>query len=464
MSTKPSERRELSKAIWRLAWPIAGSNFLARAANIVDTAMIGRLTATALAGFGIAEIPVFLAMAIQRGLGIGGQILIAYHTGAQDPEQRLKVARAVNAICFLVSLAMGVVFWLLSPIMCELMGASGDALHQALAYLRIYYLTLVFSGSFFVFSAIFQGAGDSRTPLFVTLGVNLLHVCISWTLIFGHFGAPALGVMGAAIGLGASEAVGAVALGAIAIRRGLWAWGFRGISLRAAKAVWGLGSPTAAERLIVTLMQGIYYRFLIGFGTAAIAAHRIGIDIEAFSFLPALGFGQTATTMVGQRLGAGDTKGARQAGWITTWMSVAFMGVLGSSFYFFADTWIGLFTTDPAVHALGVKFCTVAAAIQIPMAISMVLAGALRGAGETRWVMLTPILGGWIVRLPLSYWLGYTRGFGLLGIWWTMMADWVIRSVAIAWKFSTLTFRFHGDEKLTISKARIVEDPGDLGG
>ncbi len=457
------DRWQLFREIWLLAWPIAGSNFLSRAASIVDTAMIGRTSATALAGFGIAQVPVFVAMAIQRGLGVGGQVLIAYHTGANEPERRLKVARAVIAICAIVSLGLGLLLWPLSTWMCEFMGAHGETLRQALSYLRIYYITLVFSGSFFVFSAIFQGVGDSRTPLLVTLGVNLLHVLIAYSTIFGKFGAPKLGVVGAALGLGISEGIGAIVLGAIAHRRGLWNPDIKGLSLRAAKAVWSLGSPTAAERLIVNTMQGFYYRFLTAFGPAAIAAHRIGIDMEAVAFLPALGFGQAATTIVGQRLGAKDEKGAREAGWMTTWIAVVFMAILGLSFYFFSHQWIALFTNDPAVRVLGIKFCTVAAAIQIPLALALVLAGSLRGAGETRWVMGVPVLGGWIVRLPLSYFFGYTLGFGLMGIWWSMMGDWITRALALALKFKTLHFRLGQRMQLPVPPPAIDTATKDLG-
>jgi putative MATE family efflux protein len=268
--------------------------------------------------------------------------------------------------------------------------------------------------------------------------------------------------MGASLGLGISEGVGAIVLGVIAYRRGLWNPKIKGLSLGAAKAVWSLGSPTAAERLIVNTMQGFYYRFLTAFGPAAIAAHRIGIDMEAVAFLPALGFGQAATTMVGQRLGAKDEKGAREAGWMTTWIAVGFMTLLGLSFYLFSRQWIAIFTDDPAVRVLGIKFCTVAAAIQIPLALSLVLAGALRGAGETRWVMGVPVLGGWIVRLPLSYLFGYTFGFGLMGVWWSMMGDWLTRALALAFKFKTLKFRLGQRMRLPVPPVSIDTPTKDL--
>ncbi|MBI3872466.1 MAG: MATE family efflux transporter, partial [candidate division Zixibacteria bacterium] len=448
MHRESATTRQLYRDIWILAWPIAAANFLSRGAAIVDTAMVGHLSSVALAGLGIAQIPVFLAMAVQRGLGIGGQVLIAYHTGAEEPERRFKVARAVVALSTLVSLGLSVLLWLIAPTLCRLMGADDAMLAQALRFLGVYYLIQPFSGAFFVFSCIFQGVGDAKTPLYVTLGVNMLHVLTAYATIFGHFGFPRLGVAGSAIGLGFSELTGAVILAVIAQRRRLWAANLKNLSLRAALAVWRLGGPAVGERLLVSGMQGVYYRFLTGFGTAAMAAHRIGIDMEATSFLPAMGFGQAATTLVGQHLGAGDPKTARRAGWMTTQIAMVFMGALALSFYFFADGWMHLFTTDTEVIALGKRFCAVAAAIQLPLAFAIVLAGALRGAGETRWVMMTPFVGGWLVRLPLSYLLGYTWGYGLMGVWWTMMADWMLRCVLITFKFKYLKFRL-GDKVTT---------------
>ena len=445
-------QRTLWREIWQLAWPIAGTNFLLRGASIIDTAMVGRLGAASLAGLGIAQIPVFLAMAVERGLGVGGQILIAYHTGADEPERRLKVSRAVVVLSSVIALLVALILWFITPQLCRLMGANEEMLTYALRFLRVYYFLFIFSGLFYVFSAIFQGAGDSRTPLYVTGFVNVLHIVLSYVFIFGHLGLPRMEIAGAAVGMGISEMLGSITLAVIAIKRGLWLPGLKGLSLGATRAVARLGGPTVGERLLVNGMQGFYTRLLTGFGTAAFAAHRIGIDMESIAFLPALGFGQAATTAVGHRLGAGDADGARRAGWITAWMSAAFMGLIGLSYYVFAEQWMRLFTSDPEVIAYGIKFCTVAAMIQVPLAFALVIAGALRGAGETRWVMTMPLLGGWLVRLPLGYLFGYVLGFGLMGVWWMMFVDWLLRGTLISLKFKTVRFRL-GDKVRVPPKA-----------
>jgi len=441
MSILTPSRRQLFAEVWKLAWPIAGANFLLRGAAIVDTAFVGRLGQIPLAALGMAQIPYFLSMAVVRGLGVGAQVLVAYHTGAREPDRRLKVARAVVVLSVLVAVAVAALLLPASATILRWMGADQATVGEGMRFLYLYYAFFVFSGLFFVFSSIFQGAGDARTPLYVTIGVNALHVVVSYVFIYGEFGCPQLGIMGAALGLGISELAGTIVLAVLAIRRGLWGGGLRNLSLGAAKAVGRLGGPTAGERLLVNGMQGFYLRMITGFGYAAIGAHRIGVDMEAVSFLPALGFGQAATTLVGQRLGAGDPEGARRAGWMTTWIALGFMSALGLSFLIFARQWIGLFTDDPEVVRLGMHFCVVAAAIQAPLALALTLAGALRGAGETRWVMMMPLLGGWLVRLPLAYLFGYVLGFGLWGVWWMMFADWLVRGSMIAIKFKTMSFR-----------------------
>jgi putative MATE family efflux protein len=230
MSLASPSRKDLWRQIWTLAWPIAGSNFLLRGAAIVDTAFVGRLGAVALAGLGIAQIPVFLCMAVERGLGVGGQVLIAYHTGANEPERRLKVARAVVALSSVIAVGVAILTWFLTPAICQLMGADAEMALQATEYLKVFYLVFIFSGWFFVFSAIFQGAGDTKTPLYVTGGVNVLHIVMAYVLVFGKMGLPAMGISGTAWAMGASELIGTVILAVIAIRRRLWVPGVRGLS------------------------------------------------------------------------------------------------------------------------------------------------------------------------------------------------------------------------------------------
>ena len=189
------------------------------------------------------------------------------------------------------------------------------------------------------------------------------------------------------------------------------------------------------ERLITHGMQLVYAKLVIAFGVAAYAAHQVGLNIEALSFLPGLGFAQAATTLVGQRLGAGEGPAARRSGIYAAWLAVATMSAFGVTYLLFPSQWMALFTTDHEVLAYGRTLMWIMALLQPPLALALTLKGALRGAGETRVVLHAAILGGWVVRLPLAYLFGIQLDLGLVAVWLTMWLDWWVRGAVVLLRF-----------------------------
>jgi putative MATE family efflux protein len=290
-------------------------------------------------------------------------------------------------------------------------------------------------------AAIFQGAGDTRTPLWAMVGVNVLHVVLAVPLVFGLLGLPQLGVVGAALASGLSEGAGALWLLWQARRRGL---------LRGQGERWGLPElprilrvalPAVGERLLTNGMQLVFARIVISFGVAAYAAHQVGLSIESLSFLPGLGFSKAATTLVGQRLGAKDPAGARRSVQQANRMAVGIMTVWGILFILFPRTWVLLFTSDPGVLAYSIPLLPIMGLLQPPLAVAMIMAGALRGAGETLIVLAGAILGGWVIRLPLAYFGGVVSGVGMTVVWISMILDWIVRGSVFTWQFRRIQLK-----------------------
>jgi putative MATE family efflux protein len=182
-------------------------------------------------------------------------------------------------------------------------------------------------------------------------------------------------------------------------------------------------------------MQLAYTKLVIAFGVAAYAAPQVGLNIEALSFLPALGFAQAATTVVGQRLGAGDGAAARRSGIYATWLAVATMSAFGVTYVLFPSEWVALFTADQEVLGYSRTLMWIMAFLQPPLALALALKGALRGAGETKVVLYAAILGGWVVRLPLAYLFGIYLDLGLVAVWLTMWLDWWVRGAVVLLRF-----------------------------
>ncbi|RPI09007.1 MAG: MATE family efflux transporter [Zetaproteobacteria bacterium] len=432
------EQRETRRRVLALALPIVGSDLLQRGVHIVDALLVGRLGAAELAAVGLSQLFLMFVMALVSGLGVGATVMVAFHTGATDSRRRALAARTALLIGVAATLLLGAAGILFSAPAARFMGADGRLLDLTLSYLHVTWYLFAAYVYLHLLSAIFQGVGDTRTPLKAMVWVNLLHVLLAVPLIFGVWGFPQLGVKGAAIASGVSEGFGAGWLAWRAVRCGLLGTTRFRWSPRELRRILHVGLPAMGERTITHGMQVVYARIVIHFGVAAYAAHQVGLNIESLSFLPGLGFAKAATALVGQRLGAHDAEGARRTARQANLVGLAIMSAWGVAFLLFPRAWVALFTPDPAVLSYSAPLMTVMGLLQPPLAVAMVISGALRGAGKTHVVLAAAVLGGWCVRLPLAYFGGVVGGLGIGAVWTTMILDWVVRAGIVSWRFARL--------------------------
>jgi putative MATE family efflux protein len=432
------DQRQIRRAVLTLALPMVGSDLLQRGVNVVDALLVGRLGAAELAAVGLSQLLLMFVMALVYGLGVGATVMVAFHTGATDARRRAWAARTVLLVGGTATLVLGGAGILFSDAVVRFMGGEGRLLDLTHAYLQV---TWYLFGSYVflhLLSAVFQGVGDTRTPLKAMVWVNILHILVAVPLIYGLWGFPQWGVAGAALGSGLSEGVGAAWLFRQAARRGLFGTWKIGWSPHELWRILRVGLPAMGERLITHGMQVVFARIVISFGVAAYAAHQVGLNIESLSFLPGLGFAKAATTLVGQRLGAQDAEGARRSARQANLLGLVIMSAWGASFVLFPRAWVNLFTPDPEVLAFSVSLMTVLGLMQPPLAVAMVISGALRGAGETPVVLAAAIVGGWCIRLPLAHFGGVVAKLGMTMIWATMALDWTVRGAIVVWRFRRL--------------------------
>jgi len=437
MNAAPSDDltpKQMRKAIYALAFPIVGTNLLLRGVGIVDTAMVGHITAQAQAAVGMSQWIINFMMSLMQGVALGGTVAVANFTGAGDEKNR--IASADTALYLGIASAifitvMGLIF--VRPI-AYAMGANADLFRLVSPYMLIMNLFFMSKGLIQVVSGIFQGFGDTRTPFRVIVGVNIVHIVIAYPLTFGAFGFPRLEILGVAMATVLSETLGALFLIYMARRKGLLKFG--PYSSELLRRIVRIGTPVFGERILTTVMQMVYTRMVLFTSLSAYAAHTVGIMIEAISFLPGFGFAQAATTLVGQQLGAKSPHRARQYGNQALLIGLAVMGAVGVTFWFFPHLWMRLFSNDPEVIRYGITFCKISAFIQVPLALTMVLAGSLRGAGQTRWVMYATLVGGWVFRIPFAYLMSSVLHLDIFYIWLAMPIDWVVRAFLLFLKYS----------------------------
>jgi putative MATE family efflux protein len=190
-----------------------------------------------------------------------------------------------------------------------------------------------------------------------------------------------------------------------------------------------VGLPSGLEQLLLRTGQMFFARILAEMGTVAYAANQVAMNAWSMSFMPGFGFALAATTLVGQGLGAKDPDAAQQRGYTAYRMGAAFMGAMGLVFLLFPAQIVGFFTNEAQVVELGALPLQMVGLIQPILAATMIFAGGLRGAGDTRFPMAVTGVSIWLLRLPLAYLFGLVLGWGLLGAWSALALDLSMRGL-----------------------------------
>jgi putative MATE family efflux protein len=420
-----------ARRVLTLAWPSVAEQSLITLIGLVDAFIVGHLGAAAIAGVGLGSQVLNVVAALFGALGVGGTALVARMIGAKDPaeanrlmEQAIWLALGVGLVCALTG------WWFAEPILVAF-GAAPDVVTLGSAWLRIAAPSFALMGALLVGNAALRGAGDTRSPLIIMVMVNVVNVMLSWALTRGLFGLPTLGVVGTAIGSGLGQAVGAIAVLLMLVRgRGVLRLPLRLTRPDPARIrrILNIGLPAGAEQVLLQIALLNLAVIISSFGTAAYAAHTIGLRISSLSFLPGWGFSVAATTLVGQSLGARRPDQARILTYAAFRMAFAVMLVMGVILFVFEYPILSFFTTDPAVLAAGEIVVRMSAVQQPLLAASFVFSGALRGAGDTRTTLLITVSAIWGLRLGLAYLLGIVFGWGLFGAWLAIWCDFALRS------------------------------------
>jgi MATE family multidrug resistance protein len=432
------EEKELRKDVLRLALPAAGEQLLSMMVSIVDTMLVGHLGASPLAAVSLATQWTFMAVTLFTAVSTGSTALVARLVPGEDWDTANRTVRQSVLVGLCIGLAATALAQLLAEPALAVLGAEPGVLALGVTYLRIASSVFALSAVMYVGNACLRGAGDTRTAMMVMAVVNVLNVAVAWTAINGPFGLPKLGVAGSALG----AAVGRAAGGLLVVGILLKGRSDLRLELRHWRADFGIirrvlrvGLPTGGERLIMRLGMMAFVRVVASLGTVAVAAHTVALRAESLSYMPGFGFAVAGTTLVGQGLGARNPRWAERSGYLTYQMAAALMAVMGLVFILFPQPLIRLFTDDPMVVQMAVTPLRIVGFIQPFLAGTMVFAGNLRGAGDTRFPMYVTGASVWIIRVPVASLLTFALGMGLSGAWLGMCMDQMVRGAIFLLRF-----------------------------
>jgi MATE family multidrug resistance protein len=425
-----SRRRE----ILGLAVPIIGGMISQNVLNLVDTAMVGTLGDAALAGVGMASFANFLAAAFITGLSAGVQAMASRRKGeGRDDETAVPLN---GGLLLAVGLAVpwSLLLLGLAPLAFPLLVDDPAVVAEGVPYLQARLLGMAGVGMNFAFRGYWNGVKLSKLYMRTLVVMHVANIALNYTLIYGHFGFPALGATGAGIGTAASTYLGTATYVFLGVRHARAAGFLRGIPDRASMlTMLRLAVPAGFQQFFFAAGMTAFFWIVGKVGTRELAAANVLVNLLLVCILPGIGFGLAAATLVGQALGARDPEAARGWGWEVSKLAAGTIAVVALPAAIFPDLFLGLFLHDAETLALARAPLRLVALFMALDTVGMVLMNALLGAGATRSVMVVSVVMQWVFFLPLAYLVGPVLGWGLLGVWALQMIYRVLQSGIFAW-------------------------------
>jgi MATE family multidrug resistance protein len=455
--------RRKARRILGLAGPVILAMLTQTGVNVVDTMFIGRLPPEVASDGQFALTPSLMFLWAVGGflsaISVGTQATTARRYG----EARLEEAGAVLPNATSVALVGGavgaVVGWFTLPWAFSLLSDNPNVIALGTGYSRWRFLGIASMAATAAYKAFYDGVGQTHLHLVAAVAMNVINLALCWVFIFGHLGAPAMGVEGAGLAACVSTWIGFAVMVAFTLRKADLAQ-FRFyrpgvLSLTTVKQLLRLSVPGGVATAVV-MFGFLLFTKVVGRIDAEAMAHgaahsyngaatTIIIEVLSATFVSCMAFGTSTATLVGQSMGQGDPDLAEQYAWTSVKLGAMIFGAIGAFMFAFPRGVLGVFSHEPAVIEAGAVPMRIMATMGPVVAVAMILTQALFGAGETRYVMIVEVSLHFLCLVPLAWLFGMVLGLGLPGVW-TAVA---VYAVALA-GLMALKFLRGGWKKLTL--------------
>ena len=435
--------RELYRDIMQIAWPSLCELFLTSLVSMGDTMMVGGLGPTAISAVSLASQPRFLFMNLIMALNTGATAVVSRARGMQDRERANAILRQNMVFITFIAIFSTIVGYTLSEPLIRFMANKGQSeatIMEGVKYLRIQFCFFPVLAWTAGITACMKGTGEAKPSMFYNTAANLVNICFNWLLINGRLGFPRLEVAGASIATGIGQCVALViALYCVFSGRFYCTLKLKHLFRFDRDIIRGIvkvGVPSLIEQFIMRFGVIMYTRTVASLGELEYATHNICMNIQSMSFMIGQGFAVSSTALVGQSLGKKRpdmaehySRRCRNLGLVAS----LFIALL---FVVLRRPLISLYNKDMEILRLGAYVMLFVALLQPFQANQFVLAGSLRGAGDTRFtamVMLITIVG---IRTTVAWLMVDTLHLGLTGAWIAVCADQICRSLIILGRYN----------------------------
>ncbi|MCG2877172.1 EmmdR/YeeO family multidrug/toxin efflux MATE transporter, partial [Obesumbacterium proteus] len=441
-----AKRKSYRVLFWReitpLAVPILIENACVLLMGVLSTFLVSWIGKEAMAGVGLADSFNMVIISFIAAVDLGTTVVVAFSLGTRDRRRARAAARQSLVLMTVVALLLAAGIHLAGEHIIDVI--AGDATPEVKALALSYLQTTVWSypaaAIALIGSGALRGAGNTKIPLLVNGGMNILNIMISSVLIYGIFGWGGLGFIGAGLGLTLSRYIGAACIIYVllkgfnpALRISLKSY-FKPLKLNILWEVLGIGIPASIESVLFTGGKLLTQMFVAGMGTNVIAGNFIAFSVAALINLPGNALGSASTIIVGRRLGKGQIGQAERQLRYVFWLSTIVLTIIAWGTAPFAGLFASFYTQESDVIDVVKILLWLNAAFMPIWAASWVLPAGLKGARDVRFAMWISMLGMWGCRVVAGYTLGVVLGMGVVGVWLGMFFDWAVRGVCFYWR------------------------------
>jgi len=420
------------KKILGISLPAAFNSLLDMLQVITDLIMVGTISAFAVAAVGLGLQSLMFLFAMLTLLHIGTNALISRFYGAKKMRQASLALGTLLKFAFLLSLPMLLIWYFGASYIYVLFGTDQEVIDLGSTYVQILTLMLPVVFMKLVMVAGLNAIGDTKTPMYVKIVSILLNVILNYLLIFGHYGLPALGVMGAAIATVIVNVLEFMVYGLLYVNRKTPFTPMFRLSKNILQRALKVGVPASIERSLTFASFMLFTAIIAQYGTEALAGYQIGLRIEGIAFMPGIGFTIAAMALMGQGLGANKPEQSREDVLLVLKYATALMFSLSFFMIFTPEYIVQFFTNDTQTIKEASLYLQIVGLSQIPLAFNFVLSGALRGAGDSKRTLRINLTSLWLVRIIPAFVLSWYFE-DILWVYIAMISDTFVKAFLL-WK------------------------------
>lgn len=433
------------KSTFYLAYPVVLSQLGHIMVGVVDTAMVGQIGTIEQAAVALSNSLYTLVLVFGLGVSYGVTPLVAAADSSNDISQNAALLKHGIIINTVLGILLFLFLFCISPVL-NLFNQQPQVVQLAIPFLNVMMLGMIPLCIFSGFKQFTEGLSFTRIAMLITIGSNFLNVILNYAMIFGHWGFPAMGLMGSCWASFISRVLMALAMFAYVYYnkhfKKYWiGFSFKNISTDLTKKILAIGVPSGLQ-WVFEVGAFAFAVIMIGWiSPKAQAAHQVALSIAATTYMMASGLSAAASVRVGNMAGLKNREGVRTAGFSAFIMVLVFMGFCAASFIVLRNFLPTFFNKDAEVISISSSLIIIAAFFQLSDGIQVVGLGALRGIKDVTVPTIFTLIAYWVIGLPLSYFFAFKMNLGVQGVWYGLSLGLTLAAVSLFFRFNYISKR-----------------------